>query len=108
MDFDKIVENRCEQVKKVLCKKAEEYAPNTNRFHNFDVAARRLNCTPEAALRGMMEKHAVSVDDMISNPDTATEYLIDEKIGDFISYLILLEGLFLRRIDNSEKFIGQS
>lgn len=98
IDFDLLVEQRCEKIKKTLQKKEGEYARGANRFHNFDVAARRLNCTPEQALRGMMEKHAVSVDDMIVEPNSVTISMIDEKIGDNITYLILLEGLFLRRL----------
>ena len=98
IDFNDIVENRCSQIKAVLQKKAGEYARESNRFHNFDKAAVRLQTTPEKALRGMMEKHAVSVDDMIENPENVTIEIINEKIGDNINYLILLEGLLIRRI----------
>ncbi len=107
MDFDKIVENRCRKIKEILQHKAGEYAKDKNRFHNFDLAATMAGTTPEKALKGMMLKHEVSVQDLINNPDKATEALIDEKIGDNINYLILLEGL-LRRHKDSGVFASDS
>lgn len=98
IDFNKVVEKRTEKISKTLLKKAGEYSKDTNRFHNFDVAARMRGITPELALDGMRLKHVVSVDDMVNNPDMVTVDMIDEKIGDAINYLILLEGLLLRRI----------
>ena len=50
----------------------------------------------------MMLKHEVSVLDLVewseSEPTRITEELIDEKIGDNINYLILLEGMLKHRI----------
>ncbi|MBE9592101.1 MAG: hypothetical protein IMF19_01345, partial [Proteobacteria bacterium] len=49
-------------------------------------------------------KHIVSVFDLVQWADTEgdmlTEAVIDEKIGDTINYLILLEGLLLRRMES--------
>jgi len=105
--FEEVVENRIEKIREVLSAKAEEYATSGNRFHNFDVAARILDSTPEQALQGIMSKHIVSVFDLIewadSDEEKVTEKAIDEKIGDTINYLILLEGLLLRRIDIKAK-----
>jgi hypothetical protein len=101
--FEDCIENRIHNIQKVLSARAEEYATEDNRFHNFDVAARILNITPEQALQGMMLKHIVSTFDLIErtdgNTDMLTKEIIDEKIGDTINYLILLEGLLLRRIE---------
>jgi len=102
-DFDEIVEKRCQSIHLVLSRKAKEYATDKNRFHNFDVAARIDNTTPEKALKGMMMKHVVSVSDLINCPETVTVEMVDEKIGDLVNYLVLLEGLFLRRIDKIRK-----
>jgi hypothetical protein len=102
--FDKCIENRIARIREVLSSKAQEYATEGNRFHNFDVAARILDCTPEHALQGMMLKHIVSVFDLIQwakeEEDLITATVIDEKIGDTINYLILLEGLLLRRFES--------
>ena len=100
------VEKRVLKIREVLKAKAEMYASSGNRLHNFDFAARILNCTPEQALQGMMMKHIVSVLDLIewseTMPSRITEPLIEEKIGDTINYLILLESLFIRRVREEE------
>ena len=104
--FSECVEKRIEKIREVLSSKAEEYSTEGNRFHNFDVGARILDSTPEEALQGMMLKHIVSVLDLVqwadTNEDRLTEKVIDEKIGDTINYLILLEGLLLRRIEKNK------
>lgn len=106
-EVSECVEKRVRKIKEILEAKAEMYASTSNRLHNFDFAARILNCTPEQALQGMLMKHIVSVLDLIewsqTMPLRITEALIDEKIGDTINYLILLESLFLRRIEEGKK-----
>ena len=96
-NFNKLVKNRCEKIHSVLASKAKEYAVDNNRFHNFDLAAAVNNTTPEKALWGMATKHLVSVIDIVNSPETVSLELIEEKIGDMINYLILLEGLLKRR-----------
>ena len=104
--FDDVVDARMWKIIDTLTLKSREYAVDGNRFHNFDAAGDivfeatgdRGNSTPELALRGMMMKHIVSVFDLIDAKDEVTVELIDEKIGDTINYLILLEGLLLRRL----------
>ena len=98
--FDQIRERRIELIRYVLNSKKEEYAKgDTNRYHNFDRASRILEVSPPRALIGMFVKHLVSVLDIVDNYDKGnfpTEELVDEKIGDAINYLILLEGLLKR------------
>ena len=102
VNFNDIIAVRVSKIQQVLYKKAEEYATTGDRFHNFRVAARINNETPERALLGMWIKHFISVLDMIDwidqCPKKITLELIDEKIGDNINYLILLEGLLLERL----------
>jgi len=94
--FNQVVENRIDQIRKVLVNKAAEYASDTDRLHNFKVAARIdvVPVTPEQALLGMWRKHLVSILDMIASKTTPSAALRDEKIGDSINYLILLEALW--------------
>jgi hypothetical protein len=113
MDFDSVVEFRIEQIRKTLQAKGKEYATESDRFHNFNVAGKMNKTTPEKALKGMMAKHEVSVVDLIEysnsvmdliehveyDPDRLTEALVNEKIGDNINYLILLEGMLKQRIE---------
>lgn len=100
--FDKLVDRRIYLIKEILQKKNKEYASEGDRFHNFNAAGRKRNQTPEQALMGMMAKHEVSVDDLVewteTSPEKITVKLIDEKIGDNINYLVLLEGLLRKRI----------
>lgn len=91
--FLSILERRLEQTRATFYKKNEEYGIG-DVFHNFKVAARIDNTTPIKALRGFDLKHRVSIQDMVDNPNIVTEAMIDEKIGDCITYLCILEGLF--------------
>jgi hypothetical protein len=40
---------------------------------------------------------------MIDDPSKATEYMIDEKVGDAINYLVLLEASFKDRLNEQNK-----
>ena len=103
LKFNKVLKERLLKIEKVLSNKAEEYAKGTNRYHNFEIASRILGKSREEALLGMMAKHWVSVLDLIhqvtSIPSNLKKEIIDEKIGDSINYLILLEGMLLDRIE---------
>jgi len=100
--FDEIVERRTQKIVETLTTKAKEYAADDDRFHNFNVAARIAGTTPEKALKGMMLKHIVSVFDLIEwsyiDEGRPNEAIIDEKIGDTINYLILLEGMMKHQL----------
>jgi hypothetical protein len=100
--FDLVLKHRIEKITSILASKASEYAADTDRYHNFNVAAKMDDETPEQALKGMWKKHLVSVFDLIAwtkdCPERITEALIDEKIGDAINYLVLLEGMLRLRV----------
>jgi hypothetical protein len=101
--FNQVLNDRIFEIRAVLSSKAKEYATE-DRLHNFKVAARRRNQTPERALMGMKEKHSVSIEDIIDNIDKGilpSKELLNEKIGDEINYLILLEALLLERVDGN-------
>jgi len=92
-EFNKILERRIEQIKSTLSDKAKMYAIG-DRLYNFKRSAEILRCSPHKALLGMFIKHLVSIIDLIEKSYTANSELIDEKIGDGINYLILLEAIF--------------
>lgn len=106
MDFRNVLFNRISEMQRVLGDKEKEYALEGDRYHNFKVAGLILNQSPEKALVGMWAKHLVSVLDIVNSIDrgefTASSRLIDEKIGDAINYLVLLEGMLMNRLENSE------
>lgn len=80
-----------ESCAKLLSTRATDYAKATDRLHNFRTAASLLNRTPREAVAGMMVKHTVSVYDLATGQiSAADDYIWDEKISDYINYLVLL------------------
>lgn len=103
-DFNKIIHEQIERCENTLCKKADEYAVDDDRLHNFKVAAEIQNCLPTTALGGMMAKHTVSVYDMIRGLEEGKGYPVElwnEKITDSINYLLLLAAAVR---ENEESF----
>lgn len=99
--FTEGLERRIELMRGTLAKKGEEYTVNEDdRFHNFKRAAAIIGGTPEQALVGMFVKHLVSVLDIVDvlSPDTFPSIeTIEEKCGDAINYLVLLEIMLKER-----------
>jgi hypothetical protein len=97
--WDEILHARITSIQATLTTKAKEYSSNKDRLYVFNRAAEIAETTPAKALLGMMLKHWVSVLDLIEDEDyvlqdlNAYEALINEKIGDSINYLILLEAI---------------
>lgn len=91
-DFNDILAEQIRICNDTLASKAEEYANERDRLHNFKKAAHLRNQSPREALGGMMVKHTVSIYDMIDNKILAPLEQWDEKITDNINYLILLKA----------------
>lgn len=87
---DFIVEER---IKKVLCKKSEEYSRGNDKLYNFYRAAEVDKISPIEALRGMHLKHRVSILDMLDDlmaDKHHTKELWYEKLTDTLNYYILM------------------
>lgn len=93
--FDLVVDMFQENITDVLRAKGEEYSSDTDRLHNFKVAARKSGMSPCHALLGMDMKHQVSIEDMVDGRLTVTLERVKEKVGDHINYMILLAALLL-------------
>jgi hypothetical protein len=110
--FDVLLERRIELTRAVLAAKAAEYATGVDKLHNFKRSAELANevqslpdhrewfsginvsAAQEAA--AFMRKYLVSVFDLINRHSSGVKIdrsTIDEKIGDAINYLILIEAL---------------
>lgn len=92
--FEEIMECQFERCKNILGQKANEYADNDDRLHNFKIAATIMQCSDQYALGGMLAKHITSIYDMLQNH--LTDYPMaqwDEKITDAINYLVLLKAI---------------
>ena len=104
--FSKLLEYRIELMRSVLAAKSAEYSTTEDKLHNFKRAADMLQCTPERALIGMWSKHIISILDIVNKVDNNIALppidLLEEKIGDAINYLILLEALVKERIHYGE------
>ena len=92
-EFESRVRARIEKCLETLGVKAAEYVSTEDRLRAFKAAAALEKTTPESALGGMLAKHIVSIYDMLSNPDRHSMARWDEKIGDAINYLLLLDAL---------------
>lgn len=103
--FNELLSNRLYECTATLSVKANEYATD-DRLHNFKVAAEIQNCTPITALAGMMAKHTVSVYDLVQRQEKGEDIpreLWDEKIGDSMNYLILLDALVEEKMDEESE-----
>ena len=90
--YQEHIEDMIEHCKDMLLTKHTEYATEDD-FHNFNVAAALQNVTPQQALVGMMDKHVVSVHDLVNEQAEGREIPLEkwkEKIGDNINYLLIL------------------
>ena len=93
-EFEELLKNRINKINETLAVKGSEYSSKIDRLHNFKSAGRMKGETPQEALWGMLMKHLVSVEDLIKDRLENNRHNVDEKIGDVINYLILLEALF--------------
>ena len=108
--FSVVVDRRLEATRRTLTAKGDEYAPKGDCLSNFKRAAATLRVPPEAALLGFVTKHWVAVQDFVDelaseNGPRAYRFW-EEKIGDIIAYMILLDALVQERLGGSEEARG--
>jgi hypothetical protein len=107
--FDQLLEFRISETRRLLSVKAKEYGKGeSDRLYTFKEAAKLEGSNPADALRGMLIKHWVSIKDLVTawvnlkaaqvnSPlridDSAFFCTVNEKIGDGVAYLVLLEAI---------------
>ena len=94
-EFDQCVKSRITKCLDTLCVKAKEYANNDDRLRSFWQAATIEKVSPYEALGGMLAKHIISIYDMLPTAERHSSAKWDEKIGDAINYLLLLDALLV-------------
>lgn len=104
--FEKVLKERIRNIERVLKAKSEEYALGGDRLHNFKTAAAMGQTTQVKALWGMAMKHLVSVVDLVEGRLPASAYFVNEKVGDLINYLILLEAALLEPLRSPDEQIA--
>ena len=95
-DFAKLLQRRLQLIDSILGVKAREYASAADRLHNFKRSAAITGEAPAQVCVGFFVKHLTSILDMVdanANNVIHSEAVIDEKLGDAINYLILLEAI---------------
>ena len=118
-DFKDLIDSRTAAIKYNLGVKGEEYNDGIDILHNFKRGSQIAGCCREKVLFGFMLKHIISVLDMIDEVENSNKILdddrdkqprlardidkVDEKIGDCINYLILLEASFKERINQDQE-----
>lgn len=104
--FQKVLEERIRMIRDVLGKKSAEYARGNDRLHNFKrVAEIKRITTAEACIDGFC-KHLVSILDMVDDLAEGKSWTLpawEEKIGDAVNYLILLEAIVKENVNVAEK-----
>ena len=101
-EFEEVFFERVEMCKNVLTNKSKEYSIDEDKLHNFKVAAELQGCSPQRALGGFLAKHIVSIFDMINSDKDIKQEVWDEKIGDALCYLFLLDAIILENRDLAE------
>lgn len=91
-EFGNVLSAQIQRTIDTLGHKANEYADDDERLHNFKVIAELQGVSLRQAVVNLMAKHTVSIFDMARDPSTFTKEAWDEKITDHINYLILLQA----------------
>jgi hypothetical protein len=113
--FNKIVERRFELSKQTLINKGSEYANDQNVFANFEKAVGlSFQNVPEKVAWEYAVKHFQSIKDILDHIGVdgvngfPSKELVEEKFGDAINYLIIIEGMIKKRIENYNNFTNNS
>ena len=107
-DFNKVIEKRIELIKLIMLSKGKEYSIDSDKFHNFKQSVGiSFHTCPEKIAWEFSVKHFQSIKDTLDSVDNGdvnyTNKYIEEKIGDAINYLILIEGMLKERLLDESK-----
>jgi len=105
--FAQKVDELLHKIYTTLAVKGAEYIRNDDNFHNFNTGATITNESRYHVLDGMLLKHYISYRDMLNDIKEGkfpTTKVIDEKLGDIITYFVLQKLMMeeeATRIENS-------
>ena len=97
--FNLLLQERLKNTETTLLVKAREYVRGEDRFYNFEQGKKllelaKLDITKEDVMLLYNTKHLISIFDMLSDSRRGITYskeYINEKFGDAINYLIMIE-----------------
>ena len=107
VELKNVIDGRIKKITDSMATKNGEYTSGKDRLYNFKSVAAMNDEIPETALWGMVSKHIIATRDFIKEVEICGgncrdyEYW-DEKLGDIINYMILLEALVIERINNED------
>ena len=94
--FETLYNNLSDLSRSTLITKAKEYVRNGDRLHNFHRAAEMDRISSARALKGMWNKHIISICDLVDDIDAGKKVSLStaqEKILDTINYAYLFWAL---------------
>lgn len=91
-EFASILEGRVKRMHEVLAAKSKEYSSKDEYLANLKLTAAILRSTVSHACFSNLCKHLASISSMVDDPDRFDAAVWDEKIGDAVNYLVLLEA----------------
>jgi hypothetical protein len=98
---------RLRLIEATLGSKGVEYSNTTDRLKNFRTGAMEQRTIPEDYLAGLVTKQKISVwdyiEELVVGKDIRSLYLWQEKLGDIINYMILLECLIIERKEKGKE-----
>lgn len=89
-DFETLLAERIDKIRSLLKSKSKEYSNEDDKLKNFKNGCKISGQTPKAYLWSLAVKHIECIKEIAL--DNLSEEYADEKIGDAINYLILLEA----------------
>ncbi|MBQ9160930.1 MAG: hypothetical protein IJ122_06370 [Methanobrevibacter sp.] len=92
-DFDKSIEATFERCKNTLIHKSKEYTPDDDPLNNFKEGSDMSGRPMEEVLFMYCLKHLVSLRDIIFKKVPCDSQLLQEKTGDIINYLAILNAM---------------
>ena len=99
-EFNRIMQKRIDQVTSTMTTKSAEYT-RTDRLENLKKIASLCQMTTEKATFTLVAKHIVALNEFIEDLDRGTVQPADrwdEKIGDVIAYMLLLDAAVAERL----------
>lgn len=97
-EFNTLVNKRFNKCKKTLLAKANDYATDEERLQNFKDGAVFTCSTPAWYALALVTKHLMALRDLIIlRQDDITQEIIDEKLGDIVNYMLLLEAILTEK-----------
>ena len=100
-EFDKIVEETFETLRRLLVEKGGEYAGDKDRLANFKRNAERLGLLPETVWAVYFAKHIDAIfqytSDLQNGVNRTRSEPISGRVDDALNYLLLFKGLLAER-----------